>query len=58
MMSSMRGGFKSAVKGVTGSKATGGAPGTPAKKVLSNLLTIALAIFAAYMLARRFGWVK
>jgi hypothetical protein len=56
-MSSMRGGFKSAVKGVTGT----GKEGTPAsstKRFLSNLLTIALVIFAGYMLARRFGWLK
>jgi hypothetical protein len=55
MMSSMRGGFKTAVKGVTGS-GKGGAATSPTKKLLSNLLTIALVILAAYMLARRFGW--
>jgi hypothetical protein len=57
MMTSMRGGFKSAVKGVTGSGKEG-APGSSTKKILSNLLTIALAVLAAYMLARRFGWLK
>ena len=56
-MSSMRGGFKSAVKGVTGSGKESAA-GSPTKKLLSNLLTIALVIFAAFMLARRFGWLK
>ena len=57
-MTSMRGGFKSAVKGVTGGAGkTAGPPVSPTKKFLSNLLTIALAIFAAYMLARRFGWL-
>jgi hypothetical protein len=55
MMSSMRGGFKTAVKGVTGSS-KGGSATSPTKKLLSNLLTIALVILAAYMLARRFGW--
>jgi hypothetical protein len=57
MMSSMRGGFRSAVKGVTGGSKEG-APGSPTKKFLSNLLTIALVIFAAFMLARRFGWLR
>jgi hypothetical protein len=57
MMTSMRGGFKSAVKGVTG-PGKGGTAASPTKKLLSNLLTIALVIFAAYMLARRFGWLK
>jgi hypothetical protein len=56
MMTSMRGGFKSAVKGVAGSGKE--ASGSPTRKLLSNLLTIALVIFAAYMLARRFGWLK
>jgi hypothetical protein len=56
MMSSMRGGFKSAVKGVTGAGKEGGAaPST--KKFLSNLLTIAMTILLAYIVARRFGWL-
>jgi hypothetical protein len=55
MMTSMRGGFKTAVKGVTGSgkEAT---PGSPTKRLVSNLLTITVVILAAYILARRFGW--
>jgi len=57
MMTSMRGGFKSAVKGVTGSSKDG-PPASPTKKFLSNLLTIALVMAAAYMLARRFGWLR
>jgi hypothetical protein len=57
MMTSMRGGFKSAVKGVTGAGKEA-KPVSPTKKFLSNLLTLALVIFAAYMLARRFGWLK
>jgi hypothetical protein len=57
MMTSMRGGFKSAVKGVTGTGKDAKAV-SPTKKLLSNLLTLALVIFAAYMLARRFGWLK
>jgi len=56
MMSSMRGGFRSAVRGVTGAgQGKAGAPGSPTKRFLTNLLTIALALFAAYMLLRRFG---
>jgi hypothetical protein len=59
-MSSMRGGFRSAVRGVTGSgggqgSAGTGAPPSPTKRLLSNLLTIALVIAAAYLLLRRFG---
>jgi hypothetical protein len=45
MMSSMRGGFKTAVKGVTGT-GKGSATTSPTKKLLSNLLTIALVILA------------
>lgn len=55
-MTSMRGGFKSAVKGVTGTGKEGPAA-SPTKKLLSNVLTIALVIAAAWMLARRFGWL-
>ena len=57
-MTSMRGGFKSAVKGVTGSGGKEGAPVSPTKKFFSNVLTVALVVFAAWMLARRFGWLK
>jgi hypothetical protein len=57
MMTSMRGGFRSAVKGVTGSGKQG-QPASPTKRLLSNLFTIAVVMLAAYVLARRFGWLK
>jgi hypothetical protein len=53
MMTSMRGGFRSAVKGVTGDKP--GASGSPGRRFLTNLITIALLITAAVLLLRRFG---
>ena len=61
MMSSMRGGFRSAVRGVTGGgqgRAGAGAPASPTKRFLSNLLTIALVVVAAYFLLRRFGVLR
>jgi hypothetical protein len=58
MMSSMRGGFRSAVKGVTGQGKPGAAPAGATKRFLSNLLTIALVTFALVMLARRFGLLR
>jgi hypothetical protein len=54
MMTSMRGGFRSAVKGVT-SGGKSAAVGSPTKRFLVNLLTIALAIVAVVLLLRRFG---
>jgi hypothetical protein len=54
MMTSMRGGFRSAVKGVTG-QGKGGRPPSPARHLLMNLLTLGLAIAAAVLLLRRFG---
>ena len=53
-MTSMRGGFRSAVKGVTGGGKDAPAA-SPTKRLLSNLLTIALVIAAAVLLLRRFG---
>jgi hypothetical protein len=54
MMTSMRGGFRSAVKGVTGSgKSTAAA--SPTKRFVTNILTIALVIAAVVLLLRRFG---
>jgi hypothetical protein len=52
MMTSMRGGFRAAVKGGGTSK-----PANPTRKFLWNLLTVALLVAAAVMLARRFGWI-
>jgi hypothetical protein len=52
-LSSLRGGFKGAVRGVTG---TGAAkPSSGGKRWLGNLLTIALLIAAVVLLLRRFG---
>lgn len=49
----MRGGFRSTVQSATGSgKAR---PTTPARRTLTNLLTIALLVVAAALLLRRFG---
>jgi hypothetical protein len=59
MMSSMRGGFRSAVKGVTGQGGDKGkAPSSPTKRFLSNLLTIALVIAVLVMLGKRFGFLR
>jgi hypothetical protein len=55
-MSSMRGGFKSAVKGATGEKS--GPPPSPTRHLLMNLLTIGLLIAAAVLLLRKFGVLK
>jgi hypothetical protein len=52
MLTSMRGGFRSAVKGATG-QAGGSSSG--GRRWLSNALTVALLVVAALMLARRFG---
>lgn len=53
-MTSMRGGFRSAVKGATGGGKTARAA-NPTKRFLSNLLTIALVVTALVLLLRRFG---
>ena len=52
MLTSMRGGFKSAVKSASGG---GGAPSSPGKRWLWNLITVALLVAAAVLLIRRFG---
>jgi hypothetical protein len=57
MMSSMRGGFKSAVRGATGSGKPGGKE-SPTRRFLWNLVTIALAVAAAVMLLKRFGVLR
>jgi hypothetical protein len=53
MMSSMRGGFRSAVHGAAGA----GAPRqtSAGRRWLSNLVTAALIVAAAVVLLRRFG---
>jgi hypothetical protein len=58
MMSSMRGGFKSAVRGATGGAAKPGATESPTRRFLWNLVTIALAVAAAVMLLKRFGVLR
>jgi hypothetical protein len=57
MMSSMRGGFRSAVKGVTGG-GKGGTTASPTRRFLWNLVTIALVVAAAVLLLRRFGVLR
>jgi hypothetical protein len=56
MMSSMRGGFRRAVKGATGQ----GEPArkSPVRRFVWNAVTIALVAGAAYLLARRFGLLR
>jgi hypothetical protein len=56
MMSSMRGGFRSAVKSVSGGK--NASPSSPTRQFLMNLLTIALVIAAGILLLRRFGVLR
>lgn len=52
-MSSLRGGFRSVARGVTG---TGPArPTSPGRRVLSNLVTVVLLLVAVGLLLRRFG---
>jgi hypothetical protein len=59
MMSSMRGGFRSAVRGATGSGGDKSATKTsPTKRFLWNLLNIALVVTAAVLLLRRFGVLR
>ena len=49
----LRGGFRSTVHSATG---TGKAkPTTPARRMVTNLITIALLVVAAVLLLRRFG---
>jgi len=49
----LRGGFRSTVHSATG---TGKAkPAKPARRTLTNLITIALLVVAAVLLLRRFG---
>lgn len=50
MLTSMRGGFKSAVKSASG----GGQP-SASKRWVWNLLTVALLVAALVLLGRRFG---
>ena len=53
-MTSLRGGFRSVARGVTGS----GAPARPqstARRVLGTVITVALLAAAVALLIRRFG---
>jgi len=52
-LSSLRGGFRGAVHGVTG---TGPArPSSPARRWVGNVVTVALLLAAVLLLLRRFG---
>ena len=52
-LSSLRGGFRGAVRGVTG---TGPArPSSPARRWIGNALTLVLLVAAVFLLLRRFG---
>lgn len=53
MLTSMRGGFRSAVRGATGQG--DGAAKSSGRRWLSNAFTVALLVAAAIVLARRFG---
>jgi hypothetical protein len=57
MMSSMRGGFRSAVGRVTGSKKDT-APPSPTRHLLMNVLTIGLLVVAVVFALRRFGVLR
>ena len=54
VMSSMRGGFRSAVGKVSGGGG-GGATSSPTRKLVTNVLTIAFVVAAVILLLRRFG---
>lgn len=51
-MSSLRGGFKSAARKVTG---TGPASGSRGRSIASNAITVLLVLVAVALLLRRFG---
>jgi hypothetical protein len=52
-LGSLRGGFRGAVQGVTGSGEK--RPMSPARRALGNAVTVTLIIAAAVLLLRRFG---
>lgn len=54
MLTSMRGGFKSAVKSASGGGG-GGGQSSASKRWVWNLLTVALLVAALVLLGRRFG---
>jgi hypothetical protein len=56
MMSSMRGGFRSAVGKVTGAGGAKQAP--PGRRLVWNVVTAALVAGAALLLLRRFGVIS
>jgi hypothetical protein len=58
MMSSMRGGFKTAVRGATGGASKPGTGESPSRRFLWNLVTIALAVTAGILLLKRFGVLR
>jgi hypothetical protein len=49
----MRGGFRNVVKGATGTGPS--KPTSPARRALSNAITVTLIIAAVVLLLRRFG---
>jgi flagellar biogenesis protein FliO len=53
-MSSLRGGFRSVARGVTGSGPA--KPPSRAGRVTSNLITVLLLLIAVGLLLRRFGF--
>jgi hypothetical protein len=56
-MSSLRGGFKSVARGVTGTggSGSGGKPQSTGRRVLGNLITVVLLLVALALILRRFG---
>jgi hypothetical protein len=52
-LSSLRGGFRSVARGVTG--AGPARPRSPARRALGSVVTVALLLVAAALLLRRFG---
>jgi hypothetical protein len=54
-LGSLRGGFRGAVQGVTGTGEKQKRPMSPARRALGNAVTVTLIIAAAVLLLRRFG---
>jgi hypothetical protein len=55
-LSSLRGGFRSVAHGVAGAGKQ--RPQSTARRVIGNLITVALLVVAAALLLRRFGVLK
>ena len=54
-LTSLRGGFRSTVHSVTGSGNKSSRPTSTSRRVLSNVITVALLLAAVALVHRRFG---